>query len=142
MHISEILRGKGSTVVTTGPDVAVTALLELLREHNLGAVVVSADGRGVDGIVTERDVVRRLVDDPGVLTGPVAAIMTSEVHTCSREDTVEDLMGVMTEQRVRHLPVVDRDGRLVGIVSIGDLVKAQISRLQFERDQLEGYLSR
>ena len=140
MRIHEVLSRKPSAeVVTIAPDASVRALLALLAEHNVGAVVVSGDGAAVDGIVSERDVVRRLHDDEGVLGGTVAAIMTSDVETCKPETTVDDLRVVMTERRIRHVPVVT-DGRLTGIISIGDVVKSSLDQLQFERDQLDSYV--
>lgn len=141
MHIYDILHTKGHDVVVVAPEASVHDLVALLRRHNLGAVVVSSDGRTVQGIVTERDVVRRLADGPDFLEGPVSAIMTRDVYTCHAEDAVGSLMSTMTDQRIRHLPVVDHEARLVGIVSIGDVVKSQIRELEFERDQLEGYVS-
>jgi CBS domain-containing protein len=141
MRIHELLRTKGFQVITVRPSATVLEVVELLKEYNLGAVVVSSDGRAVDGIVTERDVVRRLVDGTDFLTGPVSAIMTSDVRTCTAQDSVRSLMTTMTEQRIRHLPVVDDNGRLTGIVSIGDAVKSHITQIEFERDQLEGYVS-
>jgi CBS domain-containing protein len=141
MRIHELLRTKGFHVITVRPSATVLEVVELLKEYNLGAVVVSPDGREVAGIVTERDIVRRLVEGTDFLTGPVSEIMTSEVHTCTAQDSVQSLMAVMTEQRIRHLPVVDDDGRMTGIVSIGDAVKSHITEIEFERDQLEGYVS-
>jgi CBS domain-containing protein len=140
MRISDVLTSKPSAeVVTIGPDSTVRELLGLLAEHNVGAVVVSADGEGVDGIVSERDIVRRLHDDESVLDGAVSAIMTSDVETCRPDTTVDDLRVLMTERRIRHVPVV-RDGRLTGIISIGDVVKSSLDQLQFERDQLDSYV--
>lgn len=141
MRIHDILSGKGFDVISIGPDDSVSVLVSLLKEHNLGAVVVSPDGRTVTGIVSERDVIRRLDSGVGFLGQPVSTIMTSDVRSCSPRDTVGSVMGVMTERRIRHLPVLDDRQDLVGIVSIGDLVKSQIAQLQFERDQLEGYVS-
>ena len=141
MRITEVLRRKGDTVVTITPDRTVRELLALLGEHRIGAIVVSEDGRKVAGIVSERDVVRRLpADGDGVLDAPVSAIMTAEVYTCSREDSVEDLMSAMTERRIRHVPILV-DGELVGIVSIGDLVKHRLAELQAERDHLTAYIT-
>jgi CBS domain-containing protein len=139
MHISEVLRSKGGTVVKISPDETVRNLVALLAEHNVGAVVVSTDDVSLSGIVSERDIVRGLVSGTDVLDQPVSAIMTTEVRTASPHETVEDLMLLMTEHRVRHVPVVV-DGGLHGIVSIGDLVKSRISELEFERDQLESYV--
>ncbi|GAA4360686.1 CBS domain-containing protein [Angustibacter luteus] len=141
MRITDVIRRKGAEVVTVRPDHTVTELLTLLAEHKIGAVVVSADGAAVDGIVSERDIVRGLhrrgVD---VLGLPVSDLMTADVTTCGPEDNVEHLMRLMTDQRVRHIPVVV-DGKLHGIVSIGDLVKHRIDELQDERDQLVGYIN-
>jgi CBS domain-containing protein len=142
MRIHEILHGKGYDVITIRPEAPVKEMLKLLRDHNLGAVVVSEDGRRINGIVTERDVVRRLVDDADFLDAPVSDVMTADVETCRPGDSVHTLMSTMTNRRIRHLPVVDDDGLLEGIVSIGDVVKSHITQIEFERDQLEGYLRR
>ena len=141
MRIYELLRTKGFHVITVRPSATVLEVVGLLEEYNLGAVVVSPDGREVAGIVTERDIVRRLLEGTDFLSGPVSAIMTSDVQTCTAQDSVRSLMTTMTEQRIRHLPVVDDNGRLTGIVSIGDAVKSHITEIEFERDQLEGYVS-
>ena len=141
MRIADVLARKGDTVVTIAPDRTVRELLALLAEHGIGAIVVSGDGAAVAGIVSERDVVRRLhADGDGVLDGPVSAIMTAEVHTCTPDDSVEGLMETMTARRFRHVPVVV-DGALVGIMSIGDVVKRRLEYLQAERDQLSAYIS-
>jgi len=142
MLIADILRTKGADVVHISPDAPVRDLVALLREHNLGAVVVSADGRTIAGIASERDVVRRLADGVDLLDQPVSSLMSSDVRRGTPQDSVRAVMATMTELRVRHVPVVDAQDRLVGIVSIGDLVKSQISELEFERDQLEGYVHR
>jgi CBS domain-containing protein len=140
MRISEVLAGKASQeVITISPDATVRELLGKLAEHNVGALIVSADGSSMLGIVSERDVVRRLHADEGVLAAPVSSIMTTEVHTCERTHPVTDLMAAMTERRIRHVPVID-DGVLTGIVSIGDVVKSRMSQLEFERDQLDSYV--
>ena len=141
MRIREIVAAKPSQgVVTVSPQATVKDLLALLAENNVGALVVSNDGSSVDGIVSERDVVRRLHENPDLLSAEVATIMTASVHTCDPDSDLDDMMGVMTERRIRHVPVV-ADGELVGIVSIGDVVKHKISSLQFERDQLDSYVS-
>ncbi len=141
MRINDVIRRKGADVVTVKPDASVSDLLDLLSRHGIGALVVSGDGRAVEGIVSERDVVRHLqVRGASVLEASVAEIMTAEVSTCAPEDDVESLMRVMTDLRVRHIPVVV-DGALHGIVSIGDVVKHRIDELQTERDQLVGYLN-
>lgn len=140
MRIGEILQAKQiKDVVTITPDAGVKELIATLSEHNIGALIVSNDGRGLDGIVSERDVVRRLHTDGTVINNTVGAIMTSVVKSCTPEDALDEVMASMTEHRIRHVPVLDGD-RIVGIVSIGDLVKHKIDQLQFERDQLDHYV--
>ncbi|WP_242893582.1 CBS domain-containing protein [Actinomadura litoris] len=142
MRIRDILRRKGETVATVRPEATVRQLLALLAEHNIGAAVVSPDGTTITGIVSERDVVRRLHDRGAeLLDHPVTEIMTSEVRSCDPGDKVEDLRRTMTEHRFRHVPVVV-DGRLAGIVSIGDVVKSAIDELQSEREHLVDYIQR
>ena len=141
MKISDVMRTKGSAVVTVSPRETVETLLNLLGQHNIGAVVVSADGREVSGIVSERDVVRRLQSAGADALGlPVSDLMTTQVVTCQPDDDLAETAGSMTEHRIRHLPVLV-DGQLVGIVSIGDIVKNRIDQLQSERDHLEGYIN-
>jgi len=140
MKISDVIRGKSSRdIITITPDATVRELLAVLADHNIGAVIVSGDGSGVDGIVSERDIVRRLNDDDSVLDAPVRQIMTSVVQTCEPSNDVDTLMAQMTEHRIRHVPVVDH-GDLVGVISIGDVVKSRITQLTFERDQLDSYV--
>jgi CBS domain-containing protein len=141
VRIADVLAVKGSAVLTVEPDQPVTALLAALAEQNVGAAVV-CEGDRLAGIVSERDVVRRL-DEIGaaLLDRPVADIMTTVVATCRPEDEVQTLSVTMTERRIRHVPVVDRDGRLAGIVSIGDVVKNRIDQLEEHRTQLENYIS-
>lgn len=141
MRVSDVLSSKGSSQVhTITPDATVSELLDAFAEHDIGALVVSEDGSSMLGIVSERDVVRKLrgVDDPG--SASVASIMTTDVHVCSPDDSFGSLMAAMTEHRVRHVPVV-ADGGLVGVLSIGDAVKHRMDQLQFERDQLQGYVA-
>ena len=140
MRISDVLGTKGDAVVTTSPDTTVRDLVALLAEHNIGAVIVSAQDKPVAGIVSERDVVRGLVEGVEVLDAPISQIMTTEVQTADPHESVHDLMRLMSEHRVRHVPVVV-DGALHGIVSIGDVVKSRIGELEFERDQLSSYVS-
>lgn len=140
MRIADVLRHKGSAVATIDSAESVEALLAGLAQHNIGAMVVTSDG-SVVGIVSERDVVRRLADHSvSMLQAPVAEIMTSMVVTCGPGDTVDGIMRVVTERRVRHIPVLI-DGELAGIVSIGDLVNARMGELEGERSQLESYIS-
>src|SRR5688572_14332675 len=130
MRISEVLGSKASKdVLTITPDAGVRDLIALLDEHNIGALIVSSDGgTSVDGIVSERDVVRHLHQDGTVINNTVGAIMTTSVETCAPDALLDDLMKIMTERRIRHVPVVD-DGTLVGIVSIGDVVKHRMDQL-------------
>jgi CBS domain-containing protein len=140
MRIRDVVAAKSvQKVITVSPDATVRDLLGLLAEHNVGALVVSGDGAAVDGIVSERDVVRRLHENTDLLTATVGSIMTTDVHTCAPDDQLDDLMSLMTKHRFRHVPVCDA-GQLVGIVSIGDVVRHKIDALQFERDQLDSYV--
>lgn len=140
MRIQELLKGKGSDVVTVTSDTTVGSLVQTLADHRIGAVVVVDDG-AIKGIISERDVVRALPGGPGgLLDRPVSALMTADVITCAPGDEVQSLAQQMTEHRMRHLPVVDGD-QLVGIVSIGDIVKSRLDELQAERDHLESYIS-
>lgn len=140
MRISDVLRGKGDEVVTITPESTVQSLLESLADHGVGALVVSSDGHGVAGIVSERDVVRRLRSEgAALLQAPVESIMTASVHTCGPDAEVDDLMRMMTDRRIRHVPVVSGD-RMIGIVSIGDVVKQRMDELQTERDHLTAYI--
>ncbi len=141
MKIKDVLRAKAShEVVTVSPEAGVRDLVAQLAEHNVGALIVSSDGETLDGIVSERDVVRFLHHEGTVVNNTVGAIMTTEVETCTPDDDVEELMRTMTRRRIRHVPVVV-DGTLRGIISIGDVVKHRIDQLEFERDQLDHYVS-
>ncbi|HEV7931534.1 MAG TPA: CBS domain-containing protein [Actinomadura sp.] len=140
MRIHDILRTKGNAVATVRPDATVRELLVTLAEHNIGAVVVSTDGVSIAGIVSERDVVRRMRDrGAALLDDQVRDIMTVDVRTCRPDDKVDGLRVVMTRHRIRHLPVL-KDDRLAGIVSIGDVVKSAIEELETERQHLVGYI--
>ena len=140
MKISDVTRGKSSRdVITISPDASVRDLLSLLAEHNIGAVIISSKDGAVDGIVSERDVVRNLDGDDAVLDAKVQQIMTAVVQTCEPGHDVDAVMAQMTEHRIRHVPVIE-DGDLVGVVSIGDVVKSRITQLEFERDQLDSYV--
>jgi CBS domain-containing protein len=140
MRISQVISAKPiHDVITVSPDATVRDMVSLLGEHNVGALVVSSDGKKVEGIVSERDVVRRLREDESLLDATVSSIMTSDVHTCDGDHRVNELMQVMTERRIRHIPVVEND-EMVGIISIGDVVKNRLSELEFERAQLDSYI--
>jgi CBS domain-containing protein len=140
MRVSSLIADK--PVVTIGAEASLEELLALLRSRNVGAVVVSSDGQSVDGIVSERDIVRAM---PGRLNDlasmGVRDLMTADVITCTPDTLVSDLMATMTERRIRHVPVVDEIGDLVSIVSIGDVVKVHISELDQERAALRSYIS-
>ena len=140
MQISQLLRRKGNQVVTIDGSESVRAALAALERHGIGALVVSADGRRIDGILSERDIARGLHSrGAGLLGDPVSSVMTPEVHTCVPGAGVQDLAQLMTDQRIRHVPVVD-DGELVGIISIGDVVKARLDELEDERRRLVDYI--
>jgi CBS domain-containing protein len=140
MRISEVVAGKASQdIVTISPDATVRDLIALLTRKNVGAAVVSTDGSTLTGIASERDIVRKLDGNDAALDASVAEIMTSNVVTCSPDSTLDEVRAIMTDGRFRHLPVVDGD-RVVGVVSIGDIVKNHIDQLQFERDQLDHYV--
>jgi CBS domain-containing protein len=142
MRVHDVLRRKGANVVTVRPEATVRELLDMLAEHRIGALVVSSDGKAVEGIVSERDIVLRLHDrGPEILDAKVVEVMTVDVSTCRPDELLENLMALMTNQRFRHVPVV-AEGALVGIISIGDVVKHRMDELQAERDQLVGYISR
>ena len=140
MQISKLLSNKGVFVATIAADATVGELVSELTRRKIGAVVVSGDGKAVEGIASERDVVRALNEfGAAILEEPVRAIMTSDVHTSSPEDTVDSLMAIMTNHRIRHVPVLDHDV-LVGIVSIGDVVKTRMEELEKDRDALVNYI--
>ena len=141
MLVSQILKSKPEDgVVTVPPGTTVAKLAELLSERRIGAIVVSADGKTMQGIVSERDVVRELGRrGAGCLTEIVDNIMTVRVVTCLRSDRTTDVMQKMTDGRFRHMPVMEGD-QLVGLVSIGDVVKARLSQLSMEKDALEGMI--
>jgi CBS domain-containing protein len=140
MRIADVLRSKGGEVVTIEPDATVGDLLAGLASHNIGAMVVKGPD-GVAGIVSERDIVRQLhARGASVLSQSVSEIMTAVVSTCSKSDTVDSLTRLMTENRVRHVPVVE-NGELIGIVSIGDVVKTRMEELEAEHEQLQSYIT-
>jgi CBS domain-containing protein len=140
MTISALLTREGG-VVTIPATSSIADLVELLGSHRIGAVIVSPDGKSVSGIVSERDVVKALrTQSSGLLSQPVSSIMTEHVLTVGPDATFEDLMRIMTERRVRHIPVVD-NGQLVGIVSIGDVVKHRIESLETEKNTLIDYIT-
>jgi CBS domain-containing protein len=141
MNVETILRGKGRDVVTIRPRDAVATALALLRDRNIGALVVSEDGNTVEGIISERDIVHGLADHGSALLAlQVAAAMSTPAATCDPADSVADLMAEMTNRRIRHLPVVS-NGRLIGIVSIGDLVKSRLDEIEYEAHSLRSFIA-
>ena len=140
MQISQVLRHKGGEVATIDGSESVRTALAVLAERGIGALVVSSDGKRVEGILSERDVARGLHDHgAGLLTEPVSSVMTAQVHTCLPTASVTELAQTMTDHRVRHVPVVE-DGELIGIVSIGDVVKARLDELEDERKHMVDYI--
>jgi len=141
MRITDVLRVKGTRVVTVNADMKVRGLLDVLAEHRIGAAIVSHDGTSIDGIVSERDIVRAFAKrGAAVMSEPVTAIYMAEVYTVTPETSLEEVARMMTERRVRHAPVVV-DGGLRGIVSIGDVVKNRIDELETERAALTDYIT-
>ena len=140
MRIADILRSKGPAVATVTPTTTVSELLAQLAVLNIGSlVVVGADG--VVGIVSERDVLRKLHEcGPDLMQRPVSDVMSVVVVTCGPDDRVDDLAALMTDNRVRHVPVLV-DGRLAGIVSIGDVVKSRMKEMAAEHQQLQAYIT-
>lgn len=141
MQIDRILRTKGFAVATIAPSASIGDAARDLARHGVGALVVSSDGERIDGILSERDIARAVgVHGATALAARVEELMTSEVATCSMSDTVDHLAEIMTARRVRHLPVI-HEGRLAGIVSIGDVVKNRLDELQLEAQTLHEYIS-
>ena len=139
MRIADVLRNKGTAVATLSPEATVEQLLAGLAEHNIGAMVVLGPD-GVAGIVSERDVVRKLHErGASLLSRPVSEIMTTVVAACTPGDSVDDVSVLMTQRRVRHVPVLD-EGQLAGIVSIGDVVKTRMEELETNQEQLQAYI--
>ena len=141
MNVQSILSKKGSEVVTIAPTATLAEATALLRDKGFGALVASADGSSIDGIISERDIVRALATEgTATLERDVASCMSAEVFTCQASDSIDALMSMMTERRIRHLPAVDGDGKLTGMISIGDVVKFRLGELERENDQLHDYI--
>jgi CBS domain-containing protein len=141
MNVHAILRNKGKSVVTIHPDATVDRAVAVLHRRGIGALVVSDDGENVVGILSERDIVEALGRFGGdLLSVSVSEVMTSPVVTCEPSDSVADLMAEMTNRRIRHFPVLD-DGRLVGIVSIGDLVKSRLDEIEYEAHSMRSFIA-
>ena len=141
MHVKDVLAHKGSGVATIAPGCLITEAVAALAQHHVGALVVSSDGRRIEGIISERDIVRALHSHGSrLLDTTVSEIMTSTVLTCCPGDEIRSLARTMTDRRFRHMPV-EVDGVLSGIVTIGDVVKGRLDELETEHDQLVGYIS-
>jgi CBS domain-containing protein len=141
MDVNTILRNKGRSVATIDSAATIERAVALLRARGIGALVVSDDGKSVDGIISERDIVDALaLHGGGLLSLRVSEVMTTPVITCSPEDSVADLMAEMTNRRIRHFPVV-RNGRLCGIVSIGDLVKSRLDEIEYEANSMRSFIA-
>jgi CBS domain-containing protein len=141
MSVASILKEKGAEVATAPAEMTIAEVASLLSERRIGAVVVTGPDGAIEGIVSERDIVSGVARyGPEVLSGPASTVMTRDVHTCDPSDSIYDLMNVMTEQRIRHLPVVV-DGKLQGIVSIGDVVKQRIAEIEFEANEMKRYIA-
>lgn len=141
MLVQHILGSKGSTaVMTVPPDASVTQAAAIMSERRIGSLVVSADGRHPDGILSERDIVREVGRRGSIcLSDTVATLMTRNVVTCSRDDRADEILQKMTDGRFRHVPVLE-GGVMVGLISIGDVVKARLAELAMEKDALEGMI--
>ncbi|MDD9907737.1 MAG: CBS domain-containing protein [Rhodospirillaceae bacterium] len=141
MHVKVILKDKGSAVETIQPDATIADVIDRLKSRRIGVLVVSGNGQSVDGIISERDIVNGLAEHgASLLDQRVDALMTASVRTCTGEDTVMSVMELMTDRRIRHVPVVE-EGRLTGIVSIGDAVKNRLHELENEASQLREYIN-
>jgi CBS domain-containing protein len=140
MRVTDILRQKGADVATIAPSATLAEAAQVLSVRRIGALVVSRGDDRIDGILSERDIVRHLAEwGPSALESAVSEAMTAEVLTCAKADSVDSLMAMMTEHRIRHLPV-EQDGLLAGLVSIGDVVKRRVEELEVERQQLTQYI--
>jgi CBS domain-containing protein len=141
VNVQGILSAKGSAVATIDPGASLADATASLRDHGIGALIVSADGTTIGGILSERDVVRALAAHGGSTLGRVVSTaMSGDVVTCAPGDTVDQLMAMMTARRIRHVPVTNESESLVGIISIGDVVKARLGQLEHENDQLYDYI--
>jgi len=141
MAVAHILRQKGTSVVTVEPGDSVQTIVDMLARHRIGAVVVVDPSGGIAGIVSERDVVRAMAGNAAsVVTRTAKDIMTSKVRTCTPGDSEAELMQLMTEHRIRHLPVI-ANGRVAGMISIGDVVKLRIESMEAEADQMKSYIA-
>ncbi len=141
MSVSHILKSKGRDVITVAPTTSVAAVAEILSKRRIGAVIVSSDGERIQGIVSERDIVRVLAEKGAASLGlAVDSIMSRQVKTCEDGDSEIEIMAMMTENRIRHLPVV-AEGKLAGMISIGDVVKSRIEAIEREAAEMKAYIA-
>jgi CBS domain-containing protein len=142
VKVITLLERKGTAVATIGPGATISQAVSELARNGVGALVVSSDGSHIDGILSERDIVRGLEGDGGSMLGqPVSGLMSTTVHSASPESDTDALMSMMSEKRIRHVPILDASGALAGIVSIGDVVKARIDELEKDRKELVDYIN-
>lgn len=142
MTVDRILRDKGEGVVTISSDRRIVDVLDLLAEKDIGALVVSDDGEQVNGIISERNIVRQLArSGPDVLEWSVSALMTRKVITCTGDERIAGMMALMTERHIRHVPVMTA-GRLRGIVTIGDVIKSRLDEVQTEAETMRMYIQK
>ncbi|MGE0669168.1 MAG: CBS domain-containing protein [Sphingomonadales bacterium] len=141
MKVEAVLHGKGREVITLAPSVTVAEAVDMIHKRRIGAVVIANADQSVAGIFSERDLVRGIAEiGPRVLDQPVSDVMTEVIHSCTRSHTVNEVMEMMTRRRIRHIPVIE-NGTLLGIVSIGDAVKARIAEAELEASALKEYIA-
>jgi CBS domain-containing protein len=141
MNVEAILRNKGTAVATVSPQASIAVAVAMLKREGVGALVVSRDGSAVDGIISERDIIHGVARlGGGLLDAKVEQLMTRRVFTCTPPDTIAELAAEMTQRRIRHIPVL-RDGKLAGIVSIGDVVKARLDEMEYETSSLRSFIA-
>ena len=142
MNVQSIIGSKGTDVATIAQTASLHDVVQALGERRIGALVVSGDGRAIEGIISERDVVHAVSQSGAAcLAASVGSAMSTDVVTCAPGDGVDQLMSLMTDRRIRHLPVADEQGRLAGIISIGDVVKARLTQLEHENRALSDYIT-
>ncbi|MEM9634211.1 MAG: CBS domain-containing protein [Pseudomonadota bacterium] len=141
MTVAAILSGKGHETITARSDALLSEIAETLAKNKIGAVVVCAGDNSIQGIVSERDIVRVVgTQGASALSLPASSVMTKDVVTCSEENSVNEVMARMTQGRFRHMPVL-KDGKLTGVISIGDVVKFKIAQVELEAEQMRSYIS-
>lgn len=141
MNVAVILKEKGKNVIVAAPDASLLDIAKVLREHGIGCIVICRDDGKIAGIVSERDIVRTIAEEgASVLMSPVSKCMTTKVISCQEADTIDHVMAEMTSGRFRHLPVIE-DGALVGLISIGDVVKLRIAEAEMEAAAMRDYIA-